>query len=148
ALQRVQADVPENARFTACAVEFSVETTLRLRPDVFAKGTDWTDAEHTQYENLMSTQRGIQNRLLGHADAIQDDMHIQAHLLANRQPLTAQPSAQAQAASRDWLLLFQMDSDPNAGMQWGNSGRLYYWIHRGDLQSRQFDHTWLILQSE
>src|SRR5262249_1594601 len=87
ALKPAQADLPEAARFHSCAVDFSREATLPLQPDVFGRGANWTSEEHAAYEALMSSQRGIQNRLLGHADAIQDDMHIQAHLLGNGQPL-------------------------------------------------------------
>ncbi len=147
-LKPAQADLPEDARFHACAVDFLREATLPLRPDVFGRGSNWTSEEHAAYEVLMSSQRGIQNRLLGHADAIQDDMHIQAHLLGSGKPLDTPVTDENQQAARDWVLLFQADSDPNAGMRWGNSGRLYFWIEQKALQARQFDRVWAILQSE
>jgi len=148
ALKRVQAALPESAHFRSCAVAFSNEVTLPLRPDVFGRGTQWTSDEHTAYETLTTSQRGIQNRLLGHADAIQDDMHVQAHLLANGQPLDTPLSQAIQQAAREWILFFQVDSDVNAGMRWADNGRLYYWIERQALQARQFDQVWMILQSE
>ena len=148
ALKRVQATLPDSGRFRSCAVDFSKEVTLPLRPEVFGRGANWTSAEHTAYETLTSSQQGIKNRLLGHADAIQDDMHVQAYLLAKGQPLDTPLSEALQRAAQNWILLFQADSDVNAGMRWANNGRLYYWIERQALQARQFDQVWMILQSE
>ena len=46
----------------------------------------------------------------------------------------------------DWRLLFQVDSQDEAGMMWGDLGRRYYWIRHEDLTARNWDRTWLILQ--
>lgn len=148
ALKPAHADLPEKARFHSCAVDFSNEATLPLRPDVFGRGLTWTSEEHAAYETLTGSQTGIQNRLLGHADAIQDDMHIQAHLLGNGQPSDSPLTDENQRAAREWILLFQADSDVNAGMRWANNGRLYFWIERQALQAHQFNRVWVILQSE
>ena len=31
-------------------------------------------------------------------------------------------------------------------MQWGDVGRIYYWIRDDALLNREFDNTWLVLQ--
>ncbi len=46
----------------------------------------------------------------------------------------------------DWTLLFQIDSDDNAQMMWGDGGMLYVWIRRQDLAARNFEKNWTILQ--
>lgn len=46
----------------------------------------------------------------------------------------------------DWRLLLQIGSDDDAGMMWGDLGRLYLWIRQADLGAGRFDRTWLILQ--
>ena len=46
----------------------------------------------------------------------------------------------------EWKLLLQIDSDDKTGMMWGDSGRLYYWIKQKDLESLNFDKSWIVLQ--
>jgi uncharacterized protein YwqG len=46
----------------------------------------------------------------------------------------------------DWELLLQIDSDDNAGMMWGDVGKLYFWIHRDELRRRNLDAAWMVLQ--
>jgi uncharacterized protein YwqG len=48
----------------------------------------------------------------------------------------------------DWQLLFQVDSDDQAGMRWGDAGMLYYWIRKADLKKEDFSNAWLVLQSD
>lgn len=69
------------------------------------------------------------HRLLGHADVIQWDMH---------RDLGGAPT--------DWQLLFQMDSDSAPDTEWGDTGRIYYWIRKRDLANRDFSQVELILQ--
>ncbi len=50
-------------------------------------------------------------------------------------------------APSEWRLLLQLDTDEDGpGWMWGDSGRIYYWIRRGDLAAGAFDRTWLVLQ--
>jgi len=49
-----------------------------------------------------------------------------------------------QTAAEDWRLLLQLDSE---GWMWGDCGKLYFWIPRAALAARQFDKTWIQLQS-
>ncbi|MEP2717864.1 YwqG family protein [Pseudophaeobacter sp.] len=50
------------------------------------------------------------------------------------------------AQPNDWVLLLQLGSDAQAGMQWGDMGKLFFWIKKSDLQQCRFDRGWLILQ--
>jgi uncharacterized protein YwqG len=50
------------------------------------------------------------------------------------------------AGAKDWRLLLQLDSDPEANMMWGDEGRLYFWIRAEDLEKRDFSKVWMILQ--
>jgi uncharacterized protein YwqG len=45
-----------------------------------------------------------------------------------------------------WQLLLQVDSDLDAGMEWGDLGRIYVCIRRHDLAERRFERCWTILQ--
>ena len=51
-----------------------------------------------------------------------------------------------EAGARDWRLLFQVESDGNAKMMWGDAGRLYFWIRDEDLRAARFYRTWLVFQ--
>ena len=46
----------------------------------------------------------------------------------------------------EWRLLLQVDSDDNAGMMWGDVGRLYYWLRRDALDRGDWEEAWMILQ--
>lgn len=45
-----------------------------------------------------------------------------------------------------YRLLLQLDTDPSVGWAWGDSGRLYFWMHQEDLRSGRFDAAWCVLQ--
>jgi uncharacterized protein YwqG len=47
----------------------------------------------------------------------------------------------------EWQLLLQVDSEFNADIAWGDSGRLYFLIHKDDLRERRFEKTFLTMQS-
>ncbi len=154
AVPNVPDGLPANARFKACSVRFATETTLPLEPQLHAPSLKLTDAEFTAYSTFMTTfpspadRTTGHNRLLGHPDTLQDDMHSQVYAAANAIDPHRLAVADQQKSVTNWRLLFQMDSDPNAGMRWENNGLLYYWIEAAALRDKHFDKTWVVLQSE
>ncbi len=48
---------------------------------------------------------------------------------------------------KDLILLFTADSAQEAGMSWGDSGLVYYWIDKADLLAGNWDAVWAILTS-
>ena len=50
------------------------------------------------------------------------------------------------ARADSWQLVLQIDSDYEAGMQWGNGGRIYVCIRKRDLAESRFDRCWTLLQ--
>lgn len=69
------------------------------------------------------------HRCLGHPDPVQVDM-----------------SADLGGNASDWLLLLQVDSDGAPNTDWGDTGRIYYWIRKQDALLRDFSQVQLILQ--
>ena len=147
--------LPPASLFPACALTFSQELTLALQPDLELPASSWSDKDQEAYEQaldmLQSPAERTQprHRLLGYPDTIQDDMRIQCQLVSHGVTDADDPRAEELAkGASDWVLLCQIDSDVSAHMRWANNGMIYYWIKRADLQARQFERSWLILQSE
>lgn len=149
------AALPPEARFHPCALSFSSELTLPFAPKQIDPTLDWSEEQVLKYEDYRASfptpddYRQPHNRMFGYPDQIQDDMQLQSALVASGFRSIDDPRAKAlETQKQDWLLLLQVDSDPNAGMRWASSGMLYAWIERQALKERAFDRTWLILQSE
>jgi len=89
------------------------------------------DAYHDTVKKLRGSEDDPIHKLLGWPDTIQNDM--------------AEGCAKL-AGGKNWRLLLQLDSDENAGMTWGDGGRLYFWIREQDLAVHRFDRCWGVLQ--
>lgn len=46
----------------------------------------------------------------------------------------------------NWRLLLQLDTDDEAGMMWGDMGKLYFWIESDALAKGDFSRVWMVLQ--
>lgn len=75
------------------------------------------------------------------------ECQLHSHALDWKDYAAKKPQALELAArATDWRLLLQIDSDDAANMMWGDVGRIYFWIRREDLERRDFNHTWLVMQ--
>lgn len=148
-------DLPAAGRSRVCSVGFSEELTLALQPNLEEPSLQWSEDDQAKYDAALQQLAGAPthpiHRLLGNPDTIQDDMRMECQLAANgvADPGSA-PDQVAKLApgANDWLLLLQVDSDESVGMRWASSGMLYFWIRQVDLANRQFEHVWVVLQSE
>lgn len=150
------AGLPQGALFHACSVALGREMTLPQDPRSVLSSYDWTPDEQSRYENVLAgfpsqaDRAAPHDRLLGNPDAIQDDdMRLEAQLASHGAGGMSDPRATALApGAANWRLLFQLDSDPNAGMRWADAGMLYFWIERDALAAHRFDNVWVVLQSD
>ncbi len=156
-LQRIEAPttLPAESQFKACSVSFAKEVTLSQSPKLDIPHFDWTADEVQKYETLLSTfptpedHGAVHHQLLGHPQTIQDDMRLECQLASHGVTDINDPRAnELSNGANEWQLLLQVDSDDNIGMQWGNTGMIYYWLKTSDLQKCDFDDSWLVLQSE
>ena len=161
--------LPSISLFRPCAVEFSTELTLPpfesptikrlgLTYDAFAQ--DAASERKEEAERYFELGKQISDlygdthlihRLLGHPDPVQGDMQLECQLYSHGLSWVDYREnnpkvAELEESSTDWRLLLQIDSDNAAGMMWGDVGRIYYWIRRNALATRDFDQTWLVFQ--
>ena len=93
------------------------------------------------------------NKLLGYADLVQGDMLLEGELTAGGIN-TGDPdgyaniSAEQKENSKNWRLLFQLDSicTDEYELLWGDMGRIYFYIKDEDLRNLNFEDCWLVLQ--
>jgi uncharacterized protein YwqG len=98
---------------------------------------------------------GSITKLLGYADCIQGSMLISNEMVTNgiycgdSVKIPDDISQQIKNSSKQWQLLFQLDTiyvDSREVMMWGDMGRLYFYIKKGDLKQLNFENCWLQLQ--
>jgi uncharacterized protein YwqG len=100
---------------------------------------------------------GSGHQLLGHPAAIQSGdlpMPQQCQFVSNGLymgggggPVFDENRAEElEPGAADWILLLQLDSEQRAGMQWGDHGRLFFWIRRQDLERCDFSNVWMLLE--
>jgi len=88
-------------------------------------------------------------KLFGHSINVQGLMEYECEMVDRGYTWDNTPKAEKPIiieASKKWKLLFQLDSESEANMMWGDVGRLYFWIKEDDLNKYNFDKTWMILQ--
>lgn len=83
----------------------------------------------------------------GHAEPVQDavEMDVAGAQLVVRAAIDDATSNALPDEARRWTLVAQIDSDDEAGMMWGDVGRLYWLMRPEDLAARNFDassFTW------
>jgi uncharacterized protein YwqG len=96
---------------------------------------------------------GVIHRCGGYADEVQGEMRLQLQLVTNGiycgdQAGYHDPRVQALAqGAGEWELLFQVDSDEEKlGWMWGDLGRVYFWVRRGEMAQLDFSGVWGVLQ--
>lgn len=166
--------VPSNlsvgARYPGYALETVGEVTIPPVGSVEFEKLELSDKERGSYIELCQALRRDPgkrvpiHRMLGHPDAVQtNDMRLDSELFSRGQICEDLGIRTKQQANRirkqlgdpasQWELLFQLDSDDHdlpwdiPRMEWGDAGRLFFWIRRNKLIRREFDEVWFQFQS-
>ena len=141
-------------------VELSVRWTEKTIPDLrdisseaFELQSKEDRSAYGDFEDRWAaTDTAIKHRMGGHLDLIQGDAKIEANLVSHgiycgdSEGWKLGREKGLFAGAKDWQLLLQVDSDEKAEMQWGDSGRIYFLIHKDDLAARRFEKSRLVLQ--
>ena len=123
------------------------------RPEVQALGL--SDNEFDRYFEIADQRFGglPKHQLLGLPSPVQgDSMEMECQLASNGvncggpEGYASAQAKQLEAGARNWRLLFQMDSDDDLGVMWGDVGMLYFWIEEAAARRADFSNAWLVLQ--
>ncbi len=151
ARQKFPAGLKEYSRYSPCMLSFLPDLSLPNWEQSYVSKR-LSQKEMDSYFDLVDELTGETNKLLGHSDNIQGPMELECELVTNGLYCGdgsgySDPRAKELEKNKDnWILLLQVDSNEEAGMMWGDAGRLYYWIRKDDLKNQRFDRCWLISQ--
>ncbi|MHC6202475.1 YwqG family protein [Breznakiellaceae bacterium SP9] len=156
----------EYAVLSPCKLHFAAEDVYPIGEVLDGIGLDPATAKELQtinrkdmkrYDEIMEAYEktlfdGGSHRLLGYPDLIQGDIFTEAQLATNGlycgdSSGYDDPRAKGlRAGVGDWTLLFQIDSDDNADVMWGDCGMVYFSIKKADLANGNFDRIWATFQ--
>ncbi|MHB1456140.1 MAG: YwqG family protein [Armatimonadota bacterium] len=156
--RRTPSAISDEGKFKACRVSFSQGVSLPPWESYDVKKLDMSKQEMSSYQDILLPldeyrEMHTTHRLLGHPDVLQNDMQLECQYVTNGiycgddSYLRDPRAASLEAGAADWRLLLQIDTDEDMEMMWDDSGRLYFWIPKDALESRDFDKTWVMLQS-
>lgn len=95
--------------------------------------------------------KGPEHRLGGYPSEIQDEQMAVSCEYYRRGVFPydqkAPPTSELAAAAASWRLLFQIDSDADLGMSWGDGGMLYVFVREGDARVGDFSKTVTLSQT-
>lgn len=150
---------PRNVQFSACRLSFSSEVTWPSWQSPLLEDLGMSKDEIDLYGEIVTEEfpetAEVElelSRMLGHADEVQSDMLEECQLVSNGLNMGGsvvndpEKVESLKPYAKQWRLLLQVGSTDDAGMMWGDSGRIYYWIKEGDLKARDFSNTWVMLQ--
>lgn len=150
-------DMEDEFMLPELGLSFTSQTDLPDYEEISEYITDleWDSYEEERviygYEEL--GDEGV-SKLLGYADLIQGNMLLECEEV-NRGidcgGIPNIPEEQREALlhdSKEWMLLFQMSTVEKEDweLMFGDCGNIYFYIKKRDLQEKNFDNTWLILQ--
>lgn len=131
--------------------ELTFESSLSL-PDWEHEGIEGVLSDD-EMDNYIEINSGSENQIFGYANCIQGPMELECQLVTNglycgdSSGYEDPKRKKLESGKDDWILLLQLDSEEdNAGMMWGDSGKLYYWIKKSDLKNKNFEKCWIVLQ--
>lgn len=156
--KRAPTTLPDEARFQVCKVTFSQEDSLPPWESYGVQRLGMNKEEMSIYQDILLPldeyrEEHPTHRILGNPDIIQNDMQLECQLVTNglycgdASGYQDPRAVSLESGAAEWQLLLQVDTEDDIDITWDDSGRLYYWIPRAALRSRDFEQVWVILQS-
>lgn len=148
--------LPEHCRYAGAEVNFAAFFSIPYDETGVTVNLGMGEHEHEAYVTMLDEIEGIEpdHRMFGHIHFIQDMDLLRVCRMVNEGISCAGDPYEhdlmlrgLDKESRDWVLLFQVDTHTDLGMMWGDTGMLYYFIREEDLKNHRFDKTWAIMES-
>lgn len=137
--------------FNSCNIEF-INTYSLPNSQYKYVSKQLKEQEEYKYQEIPKYS-GYITKLFGHPNIIQSPMEYECELInrgynnwAERSTLDEKEKQEISNNQHDWKLLFQIDSEKETKMMWGDVGRLYFWIKEKDLKEQNFDNVIAIVQ--
>lgn len=114
-----------------------------------------SDEEGDAYIELAEERYGglPRHQALGWPSPVQGDLMELECQLASHGVYCGKPSdydspraRELAAGAANWRLLLQLDSDDELEMNWGDAGRLYFWVEDSAARKADFSNAWTVLQ--
>jgi uncharacterized protein YwqG len=102
----------------------------------FAAYHRFWDNLFAQHPDVFAEQGEMIHQVGGTAFSIQTPVEAEA----------AKFAGDASTMPDNWQLILQISSDIDAGMEWGDVGRLYLSARKQDLIARRFEQCWIVMQ--
>ena len=113
----------------------------RGAPEDDGRDPDRDDADYSGRNKMFGWPNLVQGSIFEEAQYVTGGLDM-----SGRSELDREKAKSLETGIKDWVLLFQMDSDDNADMMWGDLGTLYFVIKKDDLAARRFDRIWFSSQ--
>lgn len=142
-------NLEEDGKFKCCELNFESEVSLpSCDNEIYGKLKE--EEMDLIFEEILNEE--TINKLLGHSDIIQNEMELECELVTNgiycgdASGYNNPKAKELEKNAKNWQLLFQIDTNEEAEMMWGDCGRIYFWIKKEDLKNKKFENCWMILQ--
>lgn len=153
-------DLPASNRFPALSILSESDKSYPCSEDFYLGRTDFsrTIVAFREAEKLLGASACHKSSLLGYADVIQGNITSDCELIArgynsdevwNGDDFPAEELAKIEEGAKEWTLLFQLGAvgSDDCKLEFGNCGKIYFYIRKEDLRLKRFDRIWLIQQS-
>jgi uncharacterized protein YwqG len=148
-------DLAEHGRWPPYPVTFISDFS---KPDPERLDVNWRDLSKKEERALDAALEAMApaepaHHIGGYPDAIQNEgMELECQTITSGMAWPEKAKSAGSAPSNrsggitEWRLLLQLDTDNDAGMMWGDTGRLYFWVREQDARAGDFSRVWMILQ--
>ncbi len=150
------ADLPDEARFdpipVAARTELCPEPWESRAIERLALDADRTEVYAELLDELAGGDLEPRHLMLGHPDPVQGEMQLECQLVSHglycgdSTGYNHPRASELEGGADDWRLLLQVDTDDDASMMWGDTGRLYFWVTEDALRRRAWTEVHLVLQ--
>ena len=141
--------------YRSCALTFVPDLSIPDGRSSLIEGLKLSGGDSEAYmESVIEPPAGSsaapQHQMFGYSSPVQNEMELESDFLRRGEEVRWDlPPDRFISATRDWILLLQVDTDDykeGPGWMWGDAGMVYFWIHRDDLVAKAFDKVICIEQ--